>query len=176
MEQKIGKQRANQTTKSLGELEAIVVNIFDSFGGGAKSMRGPQQPKSRPPSSWCLDEDISDNGEVWKEPGPPPESALQHQRRRRPPPAPIEQVEVPANGGDTDAETARDQGYLLDEEEEKFVEQTVVWLSSRANPDILLDCIWNRLIDLPEEQEANLASSENPVPEPDHNRGEEGNG
>ena len=180
MEQKLSKQRPNPGTRSLGELEAIVVNIFDSIAGGASGhgavtgIRGSQPPKARAQSSWRMDEETDDFSEVWQEPVSPSEAPRQPQRQRRPGDAPAEQAETPADDPDLGAETEADHGYLLNEEEEKFVEQTVAWLSSRANPDILLDCIWNRLITLTEEEEGGALCNEKPVQEPDQGCGEEG--
>ncbi len=145
MEQKLSKQRPQPDGGVLGELDAIVVKIFNSMSGRADERGGP--PPQQPAVDPC-------------EPPRQREPAPLRAGRTSTDPSPTREAAPRGVSSYPEDDAREDQDFLLNEEEEKFVERTVAWLNERPNPDILLDRIWNRLIDLTEDEEARLAADE----------------
>lgn len=192
MQQKQGKRPPQRGASDLGELDAIVVNIFNSLNGGAGTTaedtggRSKQTARSRQrPLASTSDANVV-HGEAWAA-SLPPETVvgagepLRQRDPASPRPSRTSADRAPAReaaspGCDPYAEggTEGDVDFLLNEEEEGFIERTVAWLKERPNPDILLDRIWNRLIDLTEEEEARISDVEDAVDSsPDESAGNE---
>jgi hypothetical protein len=159
-----------------GELDAIVVNVFDSLGTGAgnreaAAIQTPRRARPRrvhphqeenyscdeaeqegPHSSAARTANLSPTLRTAAPSPPDPAPDVRRQGDKR---ADLDAISIGRDRG-FDTTSMDDPDFLLSEEEEKFVEQTVAWLAARPNPDILLDRIWNRLIDVTEAEEARL--------------------
>jgi hypothetical protein len=158
MEQKPSRHRTSPPDPILGELDAIVVGIFETFeaSGGTEKPEASRIPRGEVTRNLS----VPQRGNVIHE-----QSWRQNSKSTRPNVKPNQSEGLPhgpavesADGGAEAGPVADvpDADDLLNEEEEHFVEQTVGWLARRPHPDILLARIWNRLIDLAADEEAEL--------------------
>jgi hypothetical protein len=176
LDQKPSRHRTRRSDPILGELDAIVVGIFEGLeesggtdGGGPGRMRRSEVTRNL---------SASQRGNViyeqaWRQNGKSARPSINPNQSEGPRHKPAaESVDGEAEAGTI--VDVPDADYLLNEEEEQFVEQTVGWLAQRPNSDILLDRIWNRLIDVATDEAAELVDPkvEIDLPSPDESEDE----
>ena len=132
---------------SRGELDQIVADVFDIVSAAEAQANYPGAPHRRGRLSYNERDNVI-FAQAW--PPAPAAGATVPQQQVWPqawePDDPHAEPDLVDPGAQAIATPETGPDLLLNEEEESFINNAVAWLAARANPDILLERIWNLLL------------------------------